>query len=192
MSISSIAAQFCARRPAVNPASIDDEIKVYAATLEAFNSKGQLRSLVDNATVDAETISQAKEIVNHLGELTQTQKMEVLTQLKDMANAAESQIMGKLISASANSSATSIEDLVDAANRPEPAPEAPAMKASTTSIQVNGLADVGSMLTALLGLGAKAPAAPVTVGGIDVNKVKGIVDNPAGVDYADLRAAFNI
>ena len=194
MSIANLAAQFCARSTkTVNAATIDDEIKVYVAALDAFDHQGQLRSLVSADTVDSATISQAKTLVENLDKLSYGQKQDVLKQLKEMTDNAEKQIMGKLLAASANSEETTIEGLVNAATAPEP--EAP-VQASVSAVQVNGLGDVGSLIAALLGA-AFQPAAPAAapghnvVNGVDVDKVKELVSGQ-GVDFSALRKAFNI
>lgn len=194
MSIANLAAQFCAHSTkTVNAATIDDEIKVYVAALDAFDHQGQLRSLVSDAVVDSATISQAKTLVENLDALSYGQKQDVLKQLKEMTDNAEKQIMGKLLTASANSGETTITGLVDAANAPEP--EAP-VQTSVSAVQVNGLGDVGSLLATLLGAAFQptAPVAPVkhtVVNGVDVDKVKELVAG-RGVDFSALRKAFNI
>lgn len=192
MSIANLAAQFCARSTkTVNAATIDDEIKVYVAALDAFDHRGQLRSLVSDDTVDSATISQAKTLVENLDKLSYGQKQDVLKQLKEMTDNAEKQIMSKLLAASANSEETTIEGLVNAATAPEP--ETP-VQASVSAVQVNGLGDVGSLIAALLGA-AFQPAAPAAshnvVNGVDVDKVKELVAGQ-GVDFSALRKAFNI
>lgn len=193
MSIANLAAQFCVRSTkTVNAATIDDEIKVYVAALDAFDHCGQLRSLVSEDTIDSATISQAKTLVENLDKLSYSQKQDVLKQLKEMTDNAEKQIMGKLLAASANSEETTIDGLVNAATAPEP--EAP-VQASVSAVQVNGLGDVGSLIAALLGA-AFQPAAPATashnvVNGVDVDKVKELVAGQ-GVDFSALRKAFNI
>ena len=192
MSIANLAAQFCARSTkTVNAATIDDEIKVYVAALDAFDHRGQLRSLVCDDTVDSATISQAKTLVENLDKLSYGQKQDVLKQLKEMTDNAEKQIMSKLLAASANSEETTIEGLVNAATAPEP--EAP-VQASVSAVQVNGLGDVGSLIAALLGA-AFQPAAPAAshnvVNGVDVDKVKELVAGQ-GVDFSALRKVFNI
>ena len=193
MSIANLAAQFCARSTkTVNAATIDDEIKVYVAALDAFEHQGQLRSLVSDDVVDSATISQAKTLVENLDKLSYGQKQDVLKQLKEMTDNAEKQIMSKLLVASANSEETTIEGLVNAATAPEP--EAP-VQASVSAVQVNGLGDVGSLIAALLGA-AFQPAAPAAashnvVNGVDVDKVKELVAGQ-GVDFSALRKAFNI
>lgn len=193
MSIANLAAQFCTRSTkTVNAATIDDEIKVYVAALDAFDHRGQLRSLVSDDTVDSATISQAKTLVENLDKLSYGQKQDVLKQLKEMTDNAEKQIMGKLLAASANSEETTIEGLVNAATAPEQ--EAP-VHASVSAIQVNGLGDVGSLIASLLGA-AFQPAAPAAashnvVNGVDVDKVKELVAGQ-GVDFSALRKAFNI
>ena len=194
MSIANLAAQFCARSTkTVNAATIDDEIKVYVAALDAFDHQGQLRSLVSDDTVDSATISQAKTLVENLDKLSYGQKQDVLKQLKEMTDNAEKQIMGKLLAASANSEETTIEGLVNAATAPEP--EAP-VQASVSAVQVNGLGNVGSLIAALLGA-AFQPAAPAAapghnvVNGVDVDKVKELVSGQ-GVDFSALRKVFNM
>ena len=193
MSIANLAAHFCARSTkTVNAATIDDEIKVYVAALDAFDHQGQLRSLVTDDVVHSATISQAKTLVENLDKLSYGQKQDVLKQLKEMTDNAEKQIMGKLLDASANSEETTIEGLVNAATAPEP--EAP-VQASVSAIQVNGLGDVGSLIASLLGA-AFQPAAPAAashnvVNGVDVDKVKELVAGQ-GVDFSALRKAFNI
>ena len=193
MSIANLAAHFCARSTkTVNAATIDDEIKVYVAALDAFEHQGQLRSLVSDDVVDSATISQAKTLVENLDKLSYGQKQDVLKQLKEMTDNAEKQIMSKLLAASANSEETTIEGLVNAATAPEP--EAP-VQASVSAIQVNGLGDVGSLIASLLGA-AFQPAAPAAashnvVNGVDVDKVKELVAGQ-GVDFSALRKAFNI
>lgn len=192
MSIANLAAQFCTRSTkTVNAATIDDEIKVYVAALDAFEHQGQLRSLVTDDVVDSATISQAKTLVENLDKLSYGQKQDVLKQLKEMTDNAEKQIMSKLLAASANSEETTIEGLVNAATAPEP--EAP-VQASVSAVQVNGLGDVGSLIAALLGA-AFQPAAPAAsrnvVNGVDVDKVKELVAGQ-GVDFSALRKAFNI
>lgn len=189
--IANLAAQFCAHSTrSVNTATIDDEIKVYVAALDAFNAQGQLRSLVDSEVADAETISQAKTIVENLDKLSVEQKQDVLKQLKEMVDESEKQIMTKLLAASANSSETTITGLVNAANAPEPEPES--AQASVTAVQVNGLGDVGSLIASLLGINVQ-PAAPAQniVNGVDLNKVKELV-SAQGVDFAALRRTFNM
>ena len=194
MSIANLAAQFCARSTkTVNAATIDDEIKVQVATLDAFDHQGQLRSLVTNDVVDSATISQAKTLVENLGKLSYSQKQEILKQLKEMTDNAEKQIMSKLLAASANSGETTITGLVNAANAPEP--EAPVQE-SVSAVQVNGLGDIGSLIATLLGAAVQpvAPVAPVkhtVVNGVDVDKVKELVAGQ-GVDFSALRKAFNI
>lgn len=193
MSIANLAAHFCARSTkTVNAATIDDEIKVYVAALDAFDHQGQLRSLVTDDVVHSATISQAKTLVENLDKLSYGQKQDVLKQLKEMIDNAEKQIMRKLLAASANSEATTIEGLVNAATAPEQ--EAP-VQASVSAIQVNGLGDVGSLIASLLGA-AFQPAAPAAashnvVNGVDVDKVKELVAGQ-GVDFSALRKAFNI
>ena len=194
MSIANLAAQFCARSTkTVNAATIDDEIKVQVAALDAFDHQGQLRSLVTNDVVDSATISQAKTLVENLGKLSYSQKQEILKQLKEMTDNAEKQIMSKLLAASANSGETTITGLVNAANAPEP--EAPVQE-SVSAVQVNGLGDIGSLIATLLGAAIQpvAPVAPVkhtVVNGVDVDKVKELVAGQ-GVDFSALRKAFNI
>ena len=194
MSIANLAAQFCARSTkTVNAATIDDEIKVQVAALDAFDHQGQLRSLVTNDVVDSATISQAKTLVENLGKLSYSQKQEILKQLKEMTDNAEKQIMSKLLAASANSGETTITGLVNAANAPEP--EAPVQE-SVSAVQVNGLGDIGSLIATLLGAAVQpvAPVAPVkhtVVNGVDVDKVKELVAGQ-GVDFSALRKAFNI
>lgn len=193
MSIANLAAQFCVRSTkTVNAATIDDEIKVYVAALDAFDHQGQLRSLVSDDVVDSATISQAKTLVENLDKLSYSQKQDVLKQLKEMTDNAEKQIMGKLLAASANSEETTIDGLVNAATAPEP--EAP-VQASVSAVQVNGLGDVGSLIAALLGA-AFQPAAPAAashnvVNGVDVDKVKELIAGQ-GVDFSALRKVFNI
>ena len=193
MSIANLAAHFCARSTkTVNAATIDDEIKVYVAALDAFDHQGQLRSLVTDDVVHSATISQAKTLVENLDKLSYGQKQDVLKQLKEMIDNAEKQIMRKLLAASANSEETTIEGLVNAATAPEP--EAP-VQASVSAIQVNGRGDVGSLIASLLGA-AFQPAAPAAashnvVNGVDVDKVKELVAGQ-GVDFSALRKAFNI
>lgn len=193
MSIANLAAHFCARSTkTVNAATIDDEIKVYVAALDAFDHQGQLRSLVTDDVVHSATISQAKTLVENLDKLSYGQKQDILKQLKEMIDNAEKQIMRKLLVASANSEATTIEGLVNAATALEP--EAP-VHASVSAIQVNGLGDVGSLIASLLGA-AFQPAAPAAashnvVNGVDVDKVKELVAGQ-GVDFSALRKAFNI
>ena len=193
MSIANLAAQFCARSTkTVNAATIDDEIKVYVAALDAFEHQGQLRSLVSDDVVDSATISQAKTLVENLDKLSYGQKQDVLKQLKEMTDNAEKQIMSKLLTASANAEETTIEGLVNAATAPEP--EAP-VQASVSAVQVNGLGDVGSLIAALLGAAfqsaAPAAASHNVVNGVDVDKVKELVAGQ-GVDFSALRKAFNI
>ncbi len=194
MSIANLAAQFCARSTkTVNAATIDDEIKVQVAALDAFDHQGQLRSLVTDDVVDSATISQAKTLVENLGKLSYSQKQEILKQLKEMTDNAEKQIMSKLLAASANSGETTITGLVNAANAPEP--EAP-VQASVSAVQVNGLGDVGSLIATLLGAAFQptapvAPAKHTVVNGVDVDKVKELVAGQ-GVDFSALRKAFNI
>ena len=193
MSIANLAAHFCARSTkTVNAATIDDEIKVYVAALDAFDHQGQLRSLVTDDVVHSATISQAKTLVENLDKLSYGQKQDILKQLKEMIDNAEKQIMRKLLVASANSEATTIEGLVNAATALEP--EAPVHE-SVSAIQVNGLGDVGSLIASLLGA-AFQPAAPAAashnvVNGVDVDKVKELVAGQ-GVDFSALRKAFNI
>ena len=193
MSIANLAAHFCARSTkTVNTATIDDEIKVYVAALDAFDHQGQLRSLVTDDVVHSATISQAKTLVENLDKLSYGQKQDVLKQLKEMTDNAEKQIMRKLLVASANSEETTIEGLVNAATAPEP--EDP-VQASVSAVQVNGLGDVGSLIALLLGA-AFQPAAPAAashnvVNGVDVDKVKELVAGQ-GVDFSALRKAFNI
>lgn len=191
MSIASIAAQFCARPVAHNAATIDDEIKVYVATLDAFNAQGQLRSLVDSETVDGTVIGQAKTIVEHLDQLSTDQKQDVLRQLKDMTDAAEKQIMSKLMDASANSDATTIGDLFNAAagdqdesDGDEPVDDEPAEPAVTEQPDL-----VKQLLAAVFGGTAQVSR---VVDGVDLNKVKEIVSDRTGVDFAALRRTFNM
>ena len=191
MNISDLLAQLTA--PVSKQPTIDDQIKVHVATLEAFNSQGQLRSLVDNSVVDPNTISQARTIVGQLSKLSDYQKQEVLTQLKGMVDNAEKQIMTKLLSASATSGATSITVLVEAATHPV---QSKPVQPSVSSFPVNGLGDVGSLIGLLGGLfGNAAPqAAPVknqVVNGVNVTKAREQVAG-SNVDFKELRKTFNM
>lgn len=193
MDISTLLASFTTIQPATKNPTIDDQIKVHVATLEAFNSQGQLRSLVDNSTVDPQTISQARSIVGQLSRLTVAQKESVLAQLKNIVDAAESQIMTKLLSASANSGATSITDLVEAATHPV---QSKPVQPSVSSFPVTGLGDVGSLIGLLGGLfGNVAPqVAPVknqVVNGVNVTKAREQVAG-SNVDFKELRKTFNM
>lgn len=193
MDLSTLLASFTTIQPATKNPTIDDQIKVHVATLEAFNSQGQLRSLVDNSTVDPQTISQARSIVGQLSRLTVAQKESVLAQLKSMVDAAESQIMTKLLSASANSGATSITDLVEAATHPV---QSKPVQPSVSSFPVTGLGDVGSLIGLFGGLfGNVAPqAAPVknqVVNGVNVTKAREQVAG-SNVDFKELRKTFNM
>lgn len=180
---------FTSIQPATKNPTIDDQIKVHVAALEAFNSHDRLRSLVDNSTVDPQTISQARSIVGELSRLTVAQKESVLAQLKSMVDAAESQIMTKLLSASANSGATSITDLVEAATHP--------VRPSVSSFPDTGLGAVGSLIGLLLGglFGNVAPqAAPVknqVVNGDNVTKAREQVAG-SNVAFKELRKTFNM
>lgn len=193
MDISTLLASFTTIQPATKNPTIDDQIKVHVATLEAFNSQGQLRSLVDNSTVNPETISQARSLVGQLNRLTVAQKESVLAQLKSMVDAAEGQIMTKLLSASANSGATSITALVEAATHPV---QSKPVQSSVSSFPVTGLGDVGSLIGLLGGLfGNVAPQpAPVksqVVNGVNVTKAREQVAG-SNVDFKELRKTFNM
>lgn len=195
MDISTLLASFTTIQPATKNPTIDDQIKVHVATLEAFNSQGQLRSLVDNSTVDPQTISQARSLVGQLNRLTVAQKESVLAQLKSMVDAAEGQIMTKLLSASANSGATSITALVEAATYPV---QSKPVQPSVSSFPVTGLGDVGSLIGLLGGLfgnGVVCPqAAPVknqVVNGVNVTKAREQVAG-SNVDFKELRKTFNM
>lgn len=193
MDISTLLASFTTIQPATKNPTIDDQIKVHVATLEAFNSQGQLRSLVDNSTVDPETISQARSLVGQLSRLTVAQKESVLAQLKNMVDAAESQIMTKLLSASANSGASSITDLVEAATHPV---QAKPVQPSVSSFPVTGLGDVGSLIGLLGGLFGNVPYQPApvknqVVNGVNVTKAREQVAG-SNVDFKELRKTFNM
>lgn len=192
MNISNLLAQLTA--PVSKQPTIDDQIKVHVATLEAFNSQGQLRSLVDNSVVDPNTISQARTIVGQLSKLSDYQKQEVLTQLKGMVDNAEKQIMTKLLSASANSGATSITALVEAATHPV---QSKPVQPSVSSFPVNGLGDVGSLIGLLGGLFGGVPTQPAAtvknqvVNGVNVTKAREQVAG-SNVDFKELRKTFNM
>lgn len=195
MDISTLLASFTTIQPATKNPTIDDQIKVHVATLEAFNSQGQLRSLVDNSTVDPQTISQARTLVGQLNRLTVAQKESVLAQLKSMVDAVEGQIMTKLLSASANSGATSITALVEAATYPV---QSKPVQPSVSGFPVTGLGDVGSLIGLLGGLfgnGVVGPqAAPVesqVVNGVNVTKAREQVAG-SNVDFKELRKIFNM
>lgn len=193
MDISTLLASFTTIQPATKNPTIDDQIKVHVATLEAFNSQGQLRSLVDNSTVDPQTISQARSLVGQLSRLTVAQKESVLAQLKNMVDAAESQIMTKLLSASANSGASSITDLVEAATHPV---QSKPVQPSVSSFPVTGLGDVGSLIGLLGGLFGNtayqsAPVKNQVVNGVNVTKAREQVAG-SNVDFKELRKTFNM
>lgn len=193
MDISKILASFTTIQPATKNPTIDDQIKVHVATLEAFNSQSQLRSLVDNSTVDPQTISQARSLVGQLNRLTVAQKESVLAQLKSMVDAAESQIMTKLLSASANSGATSITALVEAATHPV---QAKPVQPSVSSFPATGLGDVGSLIGLLGGLFGNtayqpAPVKNQVVNGVNVTKAREQVAG-SNVDFKELRKTFNM
>ena len=194
MDISTLLASFTTIQPTTKNPTIDDQIKVHVATLEAFNSQGQLRSLVDNSTVDPQTISQARSLVGQLNRLTVAQKESVLAQLKNMVDAAEGQIMTKLLSASANSGASSITDLVEAATHPV---QSKPVQPSVSSFPVTGLGDVGSLIGLLGGLFGNVitpQAAPVknqVVNGVNVTKAREQVAG-SNVDFKELRKTFNM
>lgn len=181
MDISTILASFTDIQTATKNPTIDNQIKVHVATLEAFNSQDHLRSLVDNSVVDSQTISQARSLVGLLNRLTVAQKESVLAQLKNMVDAAESQIMTKLLSASANSGASSIIDLVEAATHPA--------QPSVSSF-------VGSLISLLGGLFGNvvpqpAPVKSQVVNGVNITKA---CEQVAGsnVDFKELRKTFNM
>ena len=70
---------------------LDGQIKVYTAILKNFDGS-QYRSKVDEQ-VSSEVIAEADTIVENLPKLTVDQKKEVLTELKNMVDTAESQLM---------------------------------------------------------------------------------------------------
>jgi len=90
---------------------LDGQIKVYTAILKNFDGS-QYRSKVDEQ-VSSEVIAEADTIVENLPKLTVDQKKEVLTELKNMVDTAESQLMQFMLSNLAkNPKASTLSELL--------------------------------------------------------------------------------
>lgn len=102
---------------------LDGQIKVYTAILKNFDGS-QYRSKVDEQ-VSSEVIAKADTIVENLPKLTVDQKKEVLTELKNMVDTAESQLMQFMLSNLAkNPKASTLSELLSDIPEVEPEPEA--------------------------------------------------------------------
>lgn len=102
---------------------LDGQIKVYTAILKNFDGS-QYRSKVDEQ-VSSEVIAEADTIVENLPKLTVDQKKEVLTELKNMVDTAESQLMQFMLSNLAkNPKASTLSELLSDMSEPTPEPEA--------------------------------------------------------------------
>lgn len=175
--------------PAVSvPTTVEAQIKVYVAVLKKFNAQGMLRSLVKDETVSAETIDQAEALLDYVNKLDESQKVAVRDQLKSMVDAAEAEIMAKLIgNAQAKPDAKNLTDLM---TEPEKAQtdEQPAsvQAASVQVIQADGLAGLGSLIAALVS-GTATPAAANVQSVVDAIS-KDIKD----FDFSALKSVFKI
>lgn len=102
---------------------LDGQIKVYTAILKNFDGS-QYRSKVDEQ-VSSEVIAKADTIVENLPKLTVDQKKEVLTELKNMVDTAESQLMQFMLSnLTKNPKASTLSELLSDMSEPEPEAEA--------------------------------------------------------------------
>lgn len=102
---------------------LDGQIKVYTAILKNFDGS-QYRSKVDEQ-VSSEVIAEADTIVENLPKLTVDQKKEVLTELKNMVDTAESQLMQFMLSNLAkNPKASTLSELLSDIPEEESEPEA--------------------------------------------------------------------
>jgi hypothetical protein len=114
---------------------LDGQIKVYTAILKNFDGS-QYRSKVDEQ-VSSEVIAEADTIVENLPKLTVDQKKEVLTELKNMVDTAESQLMQFMLSNLAkNPKASTLSELLS--DIPEVEPEAEATEQTADPAQQLG------------------------------------------------------
>ena len=148
--------------------SIDDEIKVLAKVLDAFQGS-ELRGKVSDE-VDATTIAQAQTIVEKLPQLNDAQKVQVRNHLKAMIDEAERQLMTLLISNSAACpNATSLDELLHF--DPTAAAEEEDFKTEDepqqTSVDVNSASPVGNLVQMIAGL----------LQNIDMNRVRQMLNS---------------
>lgn len=116
---------------------LDGQIKVYTAILKNFDGS-QYRSKVDEQ-VSSEVIAEADTIVENLPKLTVDQKKEVLTELKNMVDTAESQLMQFMLSNLAkNPKASTLSELLSDIPEVEPEPEAEAIEQTADPAQQLG------------------------------------------------------
>lgn len=116
---------------------LDGQIKVYTAILKNFDGS-QYRSKVDEQ-VSSEVIAEADTIVENLPKLTVDQKKEVLTELKNMVDTAESQLMQFMLSNLAkNPKASTLSELLSDTSEPTPEPEAEATEQAADPAQQLG------------------------------------------------------
>lgn len=116
---------------------LDGQIKVYTAILKNFDGS-QYRSKVDEQ-VSSEVIAEADTIVENLPKLTVDQKKEVLTELKNMVDTAESQLMQFMLSNLAkNPKASTLSELLSDTSESTPEPEAEATEQTADPAQQLG------------------------------------------------------
>lgn len=116
---------------------LDGQIKVYTAILKNFDGS-QYRSKVDEQ-VSSEVIAEADTIVENLPKLTVDQKKEVLTELKNMVDTAESRLMQFMLSNLAkNPKASTLSELLSDMSEPTPEPEAEATEQTADPAQQLG------------------------------------------------------
>lgn len=116
---------------------LDGQIKVYTAILKNFDGS-QYRSKVDEQ-VSSEVIAEADTIVENLPKLTVDQKKEVLTELKNMVDTAESQLMQFMLSNLAkNPKASTLSELLSDIPEVESEPEAEATEQTADPAQQLG------------------------------------------------------
>lgn len=116
---------------------LDGQIKVYTAILKNFDGS-QYRSKVDEQ-VSSEVIAEADTIVENLPKLAVDQKKEVLTELKNMVDTAESQLMQFMLSNLAkNPKASTLSELLSDIPEVESEPEVEATEQTADPAQQLG------------------------------------------------------
>ena len=184
--------------------SLDAKIKIYTEVLKGFNTQGTLRNLVKDESAPAKIIEQASALLEHLDEITEAQKQAIFNQLKEMVDAAEGEIVTKMIgNLQENPSISSLlgmltgqkkvedpeEDPEEDPDEPvddDPEEDEPQVTASVVSVKNDKISAVAALISSL----SKGIANPVY--GNTQEVVDKISKEIKDFDFSALKSVFNI
>ena len=184
--------------------SLDAKIKIYTEVLKGFNAQGTLRNLVKDESAPAKIIEQASTLLEHLDEITEAQKQAIFNQLKEMVDAAEGEIVTKMIgNLQENPSISSLlgmltgqkkvedpeEDPEEDPDEPvddDPEEDEPQVTASVVSVKNDKISAVAALISSL----TKGTVSPVNTNMQEVvNKISKEIKD---FDFSALKSVFNI